>query len=112
MAVGCSVGGAFIVVTAVSALSTRNGQSWAHRLFNIRIVIENNEDVDINGNFMPENVSHYVPLPCPPTKIFVREWAHLLDFASLTLGFFWPLWDPHKQTFADKLLHTYVYRRN
>ena len=37
----------------------------------------------------------------------VREVVHLLD-EVLLLGYLWPLWDPKRQTFADKILGTVV----
>ena len=40
----------------------------------------------------------------------VREFAHLLDTFSLLLGWFWPLWDRKRQTFADKVMGTVVVR--
>jgi len=40
----------------------------------------------------------------------VRELAHLLDTFSLLLGWFWPLWDKKRQTFADKVCGTVVVR--
>ena len=38
---------------------------------------------------------------------FVREIAHVLD-GIFYIGYLWPLWDPKKQTFADKILSTLV----
>jgi uncharacterized RDD family membrane protein YckC len=38
----------------------------------------------------------------------VRELAHLLDTFSLLIGWFWPLWDAKRQTFADKVMGTVV----
>lgn len=35
----------------------------------------------------------------------VLRWiAHILDALSLFIGFLWPLWDPKRQTFADKIV--------
>jgi uncharacterized RDD family membrane protein YckC len=39
-----------------------------------------------------------------------REVAHLVDTWSLMIGWFFPLWDPKRQTFADKLCGTVVVR--
>lgn len=36
----------------------------------------------------------------------LRLSAQLLNLCSLGLGFLWPLWDSHHQTFADKLADT------
>lgn len=38
-----------------------------------------------------------------------REFAHVLDWPG-PLGFMWPLWDPLRQTFADKVSGTVVVR--
>lgn len=37
-----------------------------------------------------------------------RQAAHLLDAIPLGLGYLWPLWDEHRQTFADKICSTLV----
>lgn len=37
-----------------------------------------------------------------------RYFVHWLDAIPCLLGFLWPLWDPKKQTWADKILHTVV----
>lgn len=36
------------------------------------------------------------------TDIFLRQLVHLLDLISI-VGFLWPLWDPRRETFADKI---------
>jgi uncharacterized RDD family membrane protein YckC len=38
---------------------------------------------------------------------FVRQLAHILDSICL-LGYLWPLWDPKRQTFADKIIKSVV----
>ena len=43
-------------------------------------------------------------------RLMCRELAHLLDTISVFVGWLWPLWDPHRRTFADLLLHTEVRR--
>jgi Mce-associated membrane protein len=43
-----------------------------------------------------------------PWRLLVRELAHLLDTASLFVGWLWPLWDQRRRTFADLLLGTEV----
>ncbi len=40
---------------------------------------------------------------------FGRDIAHVLD-GVLYLGYLWPLWDPMKQTFADKVVGSVVVR--
>lgn len=39
---------------------------------------------------------------------FVRQIAHALDSLPFGIGYLWPLWDPQKQTFADKVCNTFV----
>ncbi len=38
----------------------------------------------------------------------VREICHFLDNALCGLGYWWPLWDQKRQTFADKIITTVV----
>lgn len=38
----------------------------------------------------------------------VRNFAHMIDAAICYIGFLFPLWDPKRQTIADKLLGTVV----
>jgi Mce-associated membrane protein len=42
--------------------------------------------------------------------LVLRDLAHLLDTASILVGWLWPLWDPRHRTFADMLLRTEVRR--
>lgn len=37
-----------------------------------------------------------------------RYFLHILDSLPCYIGFLWPLWDPMRQTFADKILQTVV----
>ncbi|WP_297739069.1 RDD family protein [Nocardioides sp.] len=39
---------------------------------------------------------------------FVRQLAHIIDAIPCYIGFLWPLWDAKRQTFADKIIGTYV----
>ena len=43
-----------------------------------------------------------------PGRAFVRYLLHIVDVLPLYLGYLWPLWDPKRQTFSDKLMHTVV----
>lgn len=43
-------------------------------------------------------------------RLLARDLAHLLDTASLFVGWLWPLWDSRRRTFADLLLRTEVRR--
>jgi uncharacterized RDD family membrane protein YckC len=38
---------------------------------------------------------------------FVRQLCHIAD-SILYIGYLWPLWDPKRQTFADKIMSTVV----
>ena len=40
----------------------------------------------------------------------VRYILHVIDALPCYLGFLWPLWDQQRQTFADKIVSTYVVR--
>jgi uncharacterized RDD family membrane protein YckC len=42
--------------------------------------------------------------PLGPVQGIVRSILHILDALPILLGFFWPLWDPKNQTFADKII--------
>lgn len=44
--------------------------------------------------------------PAGVSRLLFRDLAHLLDTASLLVGWLWPLWDPRRRTFADILLRT------
>jgi Mce-associated membrane protein len=43
-----------------------------------------------------------------PWRLLLRDLAHLLDTASLFVGWLWPLWDSRRRTFSDMLLGTEV----
>ncbi|WP_310778677.1 RDD family protein [Mycobacterium sp. Z3061] len=45
-----------------------------------------------------------------PWWLLLRDLAHLIDTAALLVGWFWPLWDSQRRTFADMLLRTEVLR--
>ncbi|MFI9505629.1 RDD family protein [Nocardia sp. NPDC052566] len=38
----------------------------------------------------------------------VRELCHIVDSLACYIGWLWPLWDPKRQTFADKIMQTVV----
>ena len=79
----------FLISVAVSVISVKNGQTWAHQLLRVRVVSLQGEP--LNGFHM-----------------FLRDLAHLPDFLFICLGFLWALWDRKKQTFADKICKTMV----
>ena len=39
---------------------------------------------------------------------FLRYLLHIVDAIPCYLGYFWPIWDSRKQTFADKIMTTFV----
>lgn len=39
---------------------------------------------------------------------FLRYVLHIVDALPCYLGYLWPIWDQHKQTFSDKIMSTYV----
>jgi uncharacterized RDD family membrane protein YckC len=46
--------------------------------------------------------------PMGPGLCFVRQLAHYVDSLLCYLGWFWPIWDRKRQTFADKIMRTVV----
>jgi Mce-associated membrane protein len=48
--------------------------------------------------------------PVGIARLALRDLAHLLDTASLFIGWLWPLWDRRRRTFADLLLRTEVHQ--
>jgi len=43
---------------------------------------------------------------------FVRDLCHILDSLACYIGWLFPLWDAQRQTFADKIIKTYVLPEN
>jgi Mce-associated membrane protein len=43
-------------------------------------------------------------------RLLGRDLAHLLDTGALFIGWFWPLWDRRRRTFADLLLRTEAHK--
>ena len=39
---------------------------------------------------------------------FVRYLCHFVDSLACYIGWFWPIWDTKRQTFADKIVSTVV----
>ena len=46
--------------------------------------------------------------PIGPGWAFLRQILHIVDSLPCDLGYFWPIWDSRKQTFADKIMSTFV----
>ncbi|HEU4362928.1 MAG TPA: RDD family protein [Mycobacterium sp.] len=82
-----------IVLTAGhrSALPAVTGWSLGRAVFGIAVVRDNGD-------------------PVGPWRLLIRDLAHLLDTAAVLLGWFWPLWDERRRTFADLLARTEVRR--
>lgn len=55
-------------------------------------------------------VARYDGKEISPWWLLLRDLAHLIDSAALLVGWFWPLWDSQRRTFADMLLRTEVLR--
>lgn len=70
----------------------RTGQSWGKKVVGIRLVRESDGQ------------------PVGVGLAFGRELAHVAD-SPFYLGYLWPLWDPKRQTFADKICTTVVLAR-
>ncbi|MGB8383291.1 MAG: RDD family protein [Dermatophilaceae bacterium] len=81
-----SVGVAFYNLIIVQG---RTGQSWGKRHIGLRIIHE------------------HTGRPLSMGMNFVRYLCHYID-GILYLGYLWPLWDPKRQTFADKIMTTVV----
>lgn len=68
----------------------RTGQSLGKQLLGIRLLNER------------------AMAPVGAGAAFVRELAHYIDGVAMYIGYLWPLWDPKRQTFADKICGTVV----
>ncbi len=51
-------------------------------------------------------VMHRNAEPVGPWLLLLRDMAHVLDTSPMFAGWFWPLWDSRRRTFADILLCT------
>jgi uncharacterized RDD family membrane protein YckC len=71
-------------------LQGRTGQSWGKQVLNLRLV--RMADGQPMGGGM----------------CFLRDLAHIVDALPCYIGFLFPLWDPRRQTFADKIVSTVV----
>ena len=78
-------------LTIVNFVMYRRGNTVGLRLVGARIVRQNG---DVSGFF----------------HTAVRAAASLLSALPLGLGYWWAFWDPMRQTWHDKLMHTYVLR--
>ena len=79
-----------IVVYNRFILQGRTGQSWGKQVLRLRLVKM------ADGQ------------PVGPLMAFARDLCHILDSLACYIGWLFPLWDRHRQTFADKLINTVV----
>ncbi|HET9875705.1 MAG TPA: RDD family protein [Mycobacterium sp.] len=91
-----SVGGLAMVLTATNRilLPVVTGWSLGRAVFGIAV----------------QHVDNVAIRPVGPWRLLIRDLAHLLDTASVLVGWLWPLWDRRRRTFADMLVHTEVRR--
>ncbi len=67
----------------------RTGQSWGKKVVGIHLVRES----DLR--------------PIGAGMAFVRDITHIVD-GFFYQGYLWPLWDPKRQTFADRICSTVI----
>jgi len=67
----------------------RTGASYGKSVLAVRLV---NSDLQAIG----------------PGWSFLRQILHIVDTLPCYLGYLWPIWDSRKQTFSDKIMHTFV----
>ena len=79
------------VVGLVNLTMARRGRTVGLKMAGARVLRENG---DVAGFF----------------HTTVRGAAGVLSAIPLGLGYWWAFWDPWRQTWHDKLLHTYVVR--
>jgi uncharacterized RDD family membrane protein YckC len=70
----------------------RTGQTIGKSALNIRLIRESDGQ------------------PVGAGLAFGRSLLHIVDALPCYLGYFWPIWDDKKQTFADKIVSTVVVR--
>ncbi|MDR3664189.1 MAG: RDD family protein [Mycobacterium sp.] len=66
----------------------------------------------ISGSSLGKRVLHFqvvddeTGLPIGFGRSVARQLAHLIDAITVFVGYLFPLWDPKRQTFADKIMST------
>jgi uncharacterized RDD family membrane protein YckC len=83
------LGALLLYVVNRMILQGHTGQSWGKRVFGLKLVR------------MADG------LPIGAVMCLVRDLLHTLDGICL-IGYLLPLWDPRRQTFADKIVNTVV----
>jgi uncharacterized RDD family membrane protein YckC len=71
-------------------LAGRTGQSWGKQALGLKLLRMDNGQ------------------PIGGGMAFVRDITHTLDALPCYIGYFWPIWDNRRQTFADKIISTVV----
>jgi uncharacterized RDD family membrane protein YckC len=66
------------------------GQSWGKMALNMRLISEDTGQ------------------PIGTLMAFVRDVCHIVDSIICYIGYLFPLWDPKRQTLADKIIRTIV----
>jgi uncharacterized RDD family membrane protein YckC len=67
----------------------RTGQSWGKKRRGLKVVHQDTSQILTIGNN------------------FLRQLCHMID-SAIYIGYLWPLWDPMRQTLADKIMRTVV----
>lgn len=67
----------------------RTGQSWGKKRRGLKVVHQDTNQILTMGNN------------------FLRQLCHVID-GAIYIGYLWPLWDPMRQTLADKIMRTVV----
>jgi len=81
---------ALIIGIVIAYMNGATGQSPGKRLVGLRLIKA--QDGQLLGGLMG----------------IVRAICHILDSVACLIGWFWPLWDAKRQTFADKIVGTVV----
>ncbi|MBN9326588.1 MAG: RDD family protein [Cellulomonas sp.] len=86
----CSLAGLAFTIWNRAFRQGRTGQSLGKQLVGLRLLNEQ------------------TMAPMGAGMAFVRDLAHYVDGAAMDVGYLWPLWDPKRQTFADKICRNVV----
>jgi uncharacterized RDD family membrane protein YckC len=81
---------ALVIGLAIGYMNGATGQSPGKRVAGLRLIRA--QDGQLLGGGM--GILRYI--------------CHFLDSLACFIGWFWPLWDDKRQTFADKILNTVV----
>ena len=76
-------------ILILSYVASKTGQTWGRKIMKTQLISETGEPISFGMNI-------------------VRYLAHFLDTIACCIGWLFPLWDKNRQTFADKIMKTYV----